>query len=166
MGDAGEFPKISANLFMQRRVLPVYFALLLGAAAVGTIVARSPAVLAVLAAAVFGYFVHRYFVGSLVDEVRDGGSFLLVRKGDLEQRIELRDIVNVSFQSFVNPPRVSLLLRTAGPLGKEVVFSPKLGFRINVFANAPLVDELIARIDAARTAGRNDDVEHRSSTRA
>jgi hypothetical protein len=101
--------------------------------------------------AIFGIIFFRVLLWSLVDEVRDGGAFLLVRKGSVEQRIPLSDIVNVSISQFVNPRRLSLRLRTRGKFGDEIVFLPKQpGLQFNPLARNPVAESLIKRVDAAR----------------
>ena len=149
-----ELPKLSsASTFFFKRVFPAFwfgFLTLVGA----LIATQKPiAVLHPLAMMLFGYFLFRHLVWDLADEVRDGGSFLLVRNGGLEQRVELREVMNVGSSQFTNPRRITLKLRTPGALGDEVVFMPTARVRFNPFAQHPLVDELIARVDAARRAG-------------
>ena len=148
-----ELPKLSsASTFFFKRVFPAFwfgFLTLLGA----LIATQKPiAVLHPLAMMLFGYFLFRHLVWDLADEVRDGGSFLLVRNGGLEQRVELREVMNVGFSQFTNPRRITLKLRTPGVLGDEIVFLPTAQVRFNPFAQHPLVDELIVRVDAARRA--------------
>ena len=92
----------------------------------------------------------KMLVFDLVDEVHDAGDHLVVRKGDITERIPLAQIVNLSETVLVNPPRVTLTLRKPGRLGKEIVFSPMAP--LLRFGRNPLVAELIERVDAARRA--------------
>jgi hypothetical protein len=104
---------------------------------------------------VIGALTFRKLIWNLADEVRDGGSYLLVRKGGIEQRVPLADVMNVSFSRFNNPPRVTLLVRHSGELGREITFIPKTSFfRISAFARNPIVDDLIERVDQARMQAR------------
>lgn len=92
----------------------------------------------------------KMLVFDLADEVHDAGDHLVVRKGDITERIPLAQIVNLSETVLVNPPRVTLTLRKPGRLGKEIVFSPMAP--LLRFGRNPLVAELIERVDAARRA--------------
>ena len=58
------------------------------------------------------------------------------------------DIMNVSYTTFMNPPRVTLSLRNPSIFGSKVAFSPPARFL--PFATSPIIDELIERVDAAR----------------
>jgi hypothetical protein len=102
--------------------------------------------------AIFGFFLMKKLVWDLADEVYDGGDFLLIKKGSEEERVELSNIMNVSFSMLVNPPRVTLRLVTPGIFGQEIAFSPVTGFRLNPFARNPMVDDLVMRVDQARRA--------------
>lgn len=92
----------------------------------------------------------KMLVFDLADEVHDAGDHLVVRKGDITERIPLAQIINLSATVLVNPPRVTLTLRKPGRLGKEIVFSPMAP--LLRFGRNPLVAELIERVDAARRA--------------
>lgn len=86
----------------------------------------------------------------LADEVHDAGDHLVVRKGDITERVPLKDIVNIGWTVMINPARVTLTLRKPGRLGGEIVFSPVQPWFMA--GRNPLVAELIARVDAARRA--------------
>jgi hypothetical protein len=100
-----------------------------------------------------GYFVFKKIVFTLVDQVFDLGDALLVKNGTQEERIALSDIINVSYTPMMNPPQVTLSLRQPTVFGAKVTFcAPK---RFVPFASSPMVDDLIKRVDAARSrAGR------------
>ncbi|MGN6113054.1 MAG: hypothetical protein ACTHOC_08620 [Luteimonas sp.] len=101
--------------------------------------------------AVFGVIFFRMLLWTLADEVRDGGNFLVVRKGSVEERIPLADIINVGLSQFVNPRRLSLRLRRPGKLGDEIVFLPKQpALQFNPLARNAVAESLIKRVDAAR----------------
>jgi hypothetical protein len=99
---------------------------------------------------VFGAIMFRKLVWDLADEVRDGGDYLLVRRGRIEERLPLEDVMNVSMSQFTNPRRLTLRLRTPGKLGDEVTFIPKSPFQLNPFARNPVAEKLIARVDRLR----------------
>jgi hypothetical protein len=98
--------------------------------------------------AAFGYFIMKKLVFDLADEVFDAGDALVVRFGSEQERIPLSEIINVSYSYMVNPPRITLTLRTPGNFGKEVSFSPPTTFV--PFAKSPIVADLIERVDVAR----------------
>jgi hypothetical protein len=97
-----------------------------------------------------GYFIMKKLVFDLVDEVLDGGHVLVVRNRGLEEQVALADIVNVSYAPLVNPPRVTLSLRSPTQFGDQISFCAPV--RLVPFAGSPVIDELIKRIDAARRA--------------
>jgi hypothetical protein len=102
--------------------------------------------------AAFGYILFRKLVWDLADEVRDAGTHLLVRKGDVEERIALANVMNVDTSRFVNPRRITLRLRVPGKLGEEVAFIPKATYQFNPFARNEVAEALIKRIDRTRQA--------------
>jgi len=97
----------------------------------------------------YGIFLMKKLVFDLVDEVFDDGDALVVRNRDMEERIALSNIVNVSYSQFVNPPRVTLLLRNPSLFGERVSFCAPT--RFNPFSSSPMIDDLIRRIDAKRS---------------
>jgi hypothetical protein len=97
---------------------------------------------------IFAYFLMKKLVFDLADEMFDDGDALVARFGSEQERIPLSEIINVSYSQMVNPPRVTLTLRTPGRFGKEVSFSPPQSFV--PFAKSPIVADLIERVDAAR----------------
>ena len=94
------------------------------------------------------YVVMRKFAWDLADEVLDGGNALVVRKGKVEERIPLSDIADVSSKWFMDPPRLTLKLKTAGRLGEEIIFIPKA--RVPVVGGMSVAAELTARTAASR----------------
>jgi hypothetical protein len=101
---------------------------------------------------IVGYFAMKRLVFDLVDEVLDAGDALIIRNGHLEDRIALADITNVGYARFMNPPRVTLSLRHRGMFGDQVSFCAPVAL-MPTFSTSPIIDELIKRIEAARTAG-------------
>lgn len=96
------------------------------------------------------YFVFRRLIFDLADEVVDEGDALRVRFGSEEERIPLAQIINVSYAGMTNPPRITLTLRNPGRFGREVSFSPVQRLAESLSGKNPLVNDLIARVDAAR----------------
>jgi hypothetical protein len=113
---------------------------------------QSPLPFMIVPLVMFGmmYWMFRRFLLDLVDEVRDMGDALLVRKKDIEETIKLSNIVNVQDMTGANWPRVTLTLREPCRLGREVSFSP-VGSRGFGKLSSVAID-LIARIDAQRGA--------------
>lgn len=100
---------------------------------------------------IFGYFLFRKLVWDLADEVQDGGTYLLVRKGSVEQRVQLSNVLNVSMSQFTNPRRLTLRLRAPCEFGDEIAFIPKCSvWQFNPFARNPVAEDLMRRSDAAR----------------
>ncbi len=98
--------------------------------------------------AVFGYVLMKKIIFDLADEVTDGGNFLMVRFGKIQENIALANIMNVSYSVMMNPPRVTLTLRQPCRFGKEVSFSPPISWI--PFSKSAIITELIERIDASR----------------
>lgn len=107
-----------------------------------------PVLIAPILITVIGYFVFKKLIWDLVDEVWDDGDTLIIRNRNQEERVALWEISNVSYSIFVNPPRVTILLRRPSIFGKEISFSPPATFW--PFSRSPIVVELIERIDAKR----------------
>jgi hypothetical protein len=151
----------SRTTFFYKRIFPViWFGLLVVfmvapfiAPMIGGSVSGSPLAFLVVPAImiVVGYIIMKKLVFDLVDEVLDAGDMLVIRNGHLEDRVALSDIMNVSYSPFVNPPRVTLLLRNPGMFGDRVSFCAPVSFMR--FSTSPIIDELITRIDAARRVG-------------
>ena len=72
--------------------------------------------------AVGGFLIMKLIVFDLVDEVWDGGWELVVRNRGREVRIPLAEIINVNYDRFSNPPRVTLMLRDPCEFGCEIAF--------------------------------------------
>jgi hypothetical protein len=101
--------------------------------------------------AVFGFFLMKKLVWDLVDEVYDGGEFLVVKNQGKEDRVLLSNVMNVNASTMTNPPRVTLRLVNPGKFGNEIAFSPAASFTLNPFAKNQVAEGLIVRVDQART---------------
>ena len=156
--------KISRPTFFLKRVFP---ALWLGGVGLGAVVAATaffsgkdagghPLPIMVLVVPllmlVFGFTLFRKLIWDLADEVEDHGDWLRVRRGSVEERVNLVDVMNVSMNQFSNPRRLSLRLRKPGAFGDEIVFIPQTqGLRLNPFARNPIAERLIQRVDRLRS---------------
>ncbi len=99
---------------------------------------------------VVGFLVMKKMVWDLVDEVHDGGDFLVVRNRGVEDRVFLSNIMNVNASMYMNPKRITLRLAKPGKFGNEISFSPASSFSFNPFAKNRVAEDLIVRVDAAR----------------
>ncbi|HON58280.1 MAG TPA: hypothetical protein PLT45_01965 [Smithella sp.] len=99
--------------------------------------------------AAVGYFLMKYLVFDLFDEVYDEGASLLFKNKGRTLRVNLSDIKNVSYSVLINPPRVTLSLRHRTEFGDELSFSPRGGL-IPFQKNQDILD-LIDRIDRTRS---------------
>lgn len=92
-----------------------------------------------------GLVVMNRLIFPLADEVYDSVDFLVIRKGDIEEKIAFANIRNVSYQNMINPPRVTLSLREDTRLGREISFIPTLRFGEPFRGKNPVVEALIDR---------------------
>jgi hypothetical protein len=111
-----------------------------------------PSLLMPVCMAIFGFVLFKRIIFDLVDEVWLDGENLVVKNRGESSRIALRDVINVNASTMTNPPRITLMLRTASSrFGKTVSFMPAgpRGF-FNAFKPNPVAVDLIHRIDALR----------------
>ena len=114
----------------------------------GTWTPLFPFVIGPVVMAIIGYVLFRKLLFDLVDEVWDDNDALLVKNSGVEERVALRNIINVGFSTMMNPERITLTLRVPCSLGKEFTFMPPS--RLWRFGRNRIVGELIERIDQAR----------------
>ncbi|MGZ5095953.1 MAG: hypothetical protein ACXWCY_30315 [Burkholderiales bacterium] len=149
--------KISSGLtFFNKKVFPAlwfgFLAFFLVTAVLTGIVERAPISVAIpVFMAVVGFFVMKTMVWDLADEVYDCGDFLLIRNRGEEDRVPLSNIMNVNASTYINPPRITLRLVTPARFGNEIAFSPIAGLRLNPFAKNKIAEDLIVRVDRARS---------------
>lgn len=146
--------KISGSTFYFKKLFPsVWFGFLaffvIAAAASGAMSESFLFAVVPIFMAVFGFIFFKKLLWDLADEVYDNGDSLLFRKGNKEQRVFLKDIVNISYTQMQSPERVVIQVRENGEIGKELVFNPPI--RFNVFSQNPIVSELINRADRAKS---------------
>lgn len=96
-----------------------------------------------------GYFMMKYLVFDLMDEVYDEGSSLLFKNNGKTVRVNLTDIKDVSYTILLNPPRVTISLRHKTELGDELSFSPPAS--LLPFKKNKEIIGLSDRIDSARS---------------
>jgi len=100
---------------------------------------------------VFVFFLGKKLIWDLADEVYDCVDSLMIRKRGEEERIALSNIMNVSESTYLNPPRVTLRLVHPSRFGNEIAFSPIAPFTLNPFAKNQVAQDLMARVDQARS---------------
>lgn len=147
----------SGNTFFLKRILPLIFFVIPVVLMVSMLTVKTSkpvplvALLAPCLVTLIGFVVVRQLVMDLADEVLDGGDFLLVRNRGQEERIPLSNIMNVSLSANVNPPRITLRLVRPGKFGDEIAFTPLREFSLKPFARNRIADDLMVRVDQART---------------
>ena len=104
--------------------------------------------------AAIGLVIMKKLVWDLVDEVYDHGDYLVIRNRGDEARVELGDITHVNVSTHLHPPRVRLRVSKPTRFGTEISFSPVHPFSINPFARNEVGEQLILRVDRARSARR------------
>lgn len=97
---------------------------------------------------ILAYIYFNHFIRDLIDDVYDEGDSLLFRKGDKEQRVFLKDIVNINHRTINALERIEIQVRTDGELGKLLAFTPPM--RMNHLVKPPIVTDLIERVDNER----------------
>jgi hypothetical protein len=150
--------RISSTMtFFNKRVIPViwfgFLILFIGFSIFGGPASNSasslPFIFVPAIMIVIGYFMMKKLVFDLVDEVWDDDDALVVRNRGREERIALSDIKNVSYSPYMNPPRVTLSLRRRTVFGEQITFGAPM--RFVPFATSPVINNLIDRIDLARS---------------
>ena len=95
--------------------------------------------------AVFGFLLMRALIFDNSDEAFDCGDHIVLRFGKVNKSILIRDIAKISYNTFTNPQRVTLSVRTqsknltAFSFAAPTVWIP--------FSRHPLILDLIARVD-------------------
>lgn len=151
----------SRSTFFYKRVFPVFW---FGIVAVGAVVAGTtvlgahrevvawPSLAVPVVMGIVGFALFRRLLFDLVDEVWLDGNELVVVQRSERTRVPLANVMNVNSSVMTNPPRITLMLRTASSrLGETVSFMPT-GPRglLNGFKPDPIATDLIQRIDALR----------------
>ena len=145
--------KISGSTFLLKKLIPTLVFIFLGLNMIvlflpGT--EESPKLLKIapLILACLAYLFFKKTAWDLADIVYDNGDELIFHKGRKEQRVNLRDIINISYSSFNSPQRIEIHLKSNGEIGKMLVFRPPI--RLIPFGKNPLALELIERVESAK----------------
>lgn len=118
---------------------------------------RLPALiyLAPLLMAVVFHVVGKMLLADLVDEVWDNGHEFIVLNDGHAEHLALSNVMNISYSGYTNPKKVTLSLRQPGRWGSRFSFiPPRSTIRLLSMGTNEMVEELIRRVDAARTAGQ------------
>ena len=148
--------KISASIGSQKNALPfIWIGFLV--VAVANIVANGKFgevwwlfVVAGIVVVLVSFFVVKKAFGDLMDEVHDGGDFLLIRKGGEEERVPLSNVMHVDTSRISTQARITLRLVKPGKFGPEISFALPARFSFSAFAKHPVTEDLIVRVDKAR----------------
>jgi hypothetical protein len=103
-----------------------------------------PVLLVPLGMSVVGYFLMRFLVWPLVDEVYLDGDDVVVRNKGEEDRFPFSNVINVQGSEFTNPESITLNLNQPCLFGDEIKFMPPA--RWFGFGKNPLANELIQRL--------------------
>jgi hypothetical protein len=146
----------SPSTFFSKKVLPILWFGMLAIGIISSLWAGAATdrpmvivILVLIGVAMFFRFRKRNW--GLADEVFDEGDSLLLRYGGKEDRVALSNIMSVSTSPSMDPPRISLRLVNPCKFGTEIAFSPKIGFLGNPLANNPVAEDLMVRVDRARS---------------
>ncbi len=108
-------------------------------------------VLGPLIMACFGFFMMRVMYWDLMDEVRDCGSYLLIKKGAIEEKVFFSDVINIRPSTFFsNPPRITLELKNAGKLGSEIAFYPMGSSVYESVSKSDIFKNLVQQVASSR----------------
>jgi hypothetical protein len=158
--NAGAMKKISTPYNASFKIFPFVFygilAVFLWFMWMGGVFRSQPVFLIVpVVMSVVGYFFMKVAYGELVDEVFDCGSYLLARKGGIEEHIPLQDIINVGFEVNQKPARIRLTLAKPCRLGNEVTFALPPRFYFSPIPRSEIAEDLIYRVHQARQPDRH-----------
>ena len=139
----------SKLIFYYKTIFPLFWFGILGVVLASTIISgvasKEPIALVVpIVMAIFGYCIMKKLVFELVDEVIDGGSFLIIKNKGWEDRIELSNIMNISATQYINPSQVVLRLLQPCRFGSQIAFMPQ--FKFGLFPRNEVVEDLMLRV--------------------
>jgi hypothetical protein len=98
----------------------------------------------------FGFLAFFLVASGLGGAYREDLLFLIKNRRE-EDMIALSNIMNVNVTTYMNPPRITLRLVKPSKFGSEISFSPITGFKLNPFAKNEVAEDLIVRVDQARS---------------
>lgn len=99
-----------------------------------------------MALVVVAYLAQVVMSWTLADEVVDCGDRLKVRRGGIEEIIDIADIESVSVNYAMRSHRATLYLRKAGRFGKRIVFLPRANSPFGTFGASKVIEDLKQRI--------------------
>ena len=146
--------KISGSTFLLKKLVAAFLLIFWGSWLITPFLSSNdefPPMLAVVLFVVgssIWFWTYKKTIGDLADMVYDNGDELIFRKGKKEQRVNLHDIINISFENILFLQRITVHVRFEGAIGRELVFKPPI-FLIP-FKQNPLIQELIDRVDRTR----------------
>jgi hypothetical protein len=147
-------PQVSAgHMYLAKWVLPILMFVGVAIWTIASNVARTAIdfISHGFALSVLGLFLVYFLkrdIWNLLDEVLDGGNFLLVRRGSKQERVPLSDVVNVNVTHQLNVTRIVLRLRTPCALGEKLAFFPKVTHRLG--GRNDIADDLTGRVARIR----------------
>ena len=151
--------KISGSTFLLKKLVAAFLLIFWGSWLITPFLPSDdefPLVLAVVLFVVGGFiwfWAYKQTIGDLADIVYDNGDELIFHKGNREQRVNIRDILNISFQNIILLQRITVHVRSKGAIGEQLVFSPPV--RLFWFKQNTLISELIERVGRARNTQRD-----------
>jgi hypothetical protein len=150
-----EMRRISSKAtFWNKKIFPfMWFGFMgLGTCLVILVIIQNKAPVVILIAPIFmmflGYFLMRFLVFPLADEVYISGDHIVVRDKGIEDEFLISEIINVDSSIMINPPRITLTLRNPSKLGKEIIFCPPA--RLFGFSRHPIAEELIQKANQSK----------------
>ena len=152
--------RLSSNqTFFRKRVFPVVWFGGLTAIIISMLLSEPkagqshwPDMLIPLAFIVIGYFMMKFLVLDLADEVYDLGDSLLIRSRQQEVRVALSDIKHVACNNFTNPTRITLVLTKDCGLRSKVVFEPLTKYCGMFSMGEQIADDLRRRCQSCSVA--------------
>ena len=143
---------LSSNPLIFKRVLPWLCGVVLAISAVLPFI-TVPISDAIFVAGIgcFGMLISRMVGRQFADEVRDGGDYLRVRDGHVQEDIPLIEIESVKEPILMGRrlARIELVLNAPGKLGRAIAFIP-IESSLIPFQKSALTRELEERVERAR----------------
>jgi len=146
---------IATKAFM---VIPLFaLAVMIVVSTLSWLAGREGPLGAVILTAVFAgvFYLARKFTWNLADEVYDCGDSVLVRRGKLEDKIPLRNIVDVMNSGISRPSKVTIYLAAPSILGLKISFLPEDVGSFNPFFKSEVPKNLRdrARLERSNSTG-------------
>jgi hypothetical protein len=150
--------RLSSGTLILKRVVPLLMCVALVVVSVSVWLQGDPwsAVFVLALGGVFVY-VHSVLMRDVVGEVLDGGDYLLVRQAGIEESVPLTEVEEVKepLWPLWGMPRIELVRRAPGALGRVIAFIPRSHNWIP-FQESALTLELRGRARQARLGCRGE----------